>query len=224
MFVKGPRAHAFLAVFVGIALSFISLIIGNDIAKLYLYYTTPNLSTSNLSSTVSNSPRTSSSSSSRYAIPLLCALTVLLLALLSMTISGTILDRAAIPRRNLRASFWASATFAPVGVSLRYILSFLNPCTSKFPIGTYLSNLFATLLDVSIITIILVHPSISSDARFFLAAIITGLAGSLSTVSTWISEAFAMDTLHRYTYVFVTSASSLLFGTLIYGTAYYIVH
>ncbi|GAX74935.1 hypothetical protein CEUSTIGMA_g2381.t1, partial [Chlamydomonas eustigma] len=82
---------------------------------------------------------------------------------------------------------WISILLAPAGCIIRWRLSFLNGKMGWFPLGTFLANTSASLLDF-IIQVLLVRLSLTYLQIAVLQAIQVGVNGSLSTVSTWVVE------------------------------------
>lgn len=115
---------------------------------------------------------------------------------------------------------WASAAMAPVGALIRWYLSRLNR-DGGFPVGTFSANILATLFDAAIGAASLRH-GVSRNVEIVLSALITGFAGSLSTVSTWVNEAAGMQRWKRYTYLFLTVSVAQLLGIMVYGIVYWI--
>lgn len=87
--------------------------------------------------------------------------------------------------------------------------------------GTFIANISATLIDF-IIGAVRIHRTHSHGVEILLSATITGFAGSLSTVSTWINEAVNMTPDKRYIYLILTVAVSQVLGIVIYGSAYWV--
>lgn len=140
-------------------------------------------------------------------------------SLLSGCIAGAVLDVDAPIRRG----YWGSAALAPIGAVTRWKLSRLNARSSRFPIGTFTANIAAVVLDTAIGAAILVHTNTSTTARIFLDAIITGIGGALSTVSTWMVEIHSLSTAYRYLYIVSTIVTAQALGLLVYGTTFWAV-
>lgn len=77
---------------------------------------------------------------------------------------------------------------APVGSSLRFLLSILNGKCWEFPFFTLLPNIIATTIAVSVATIV----DIGSSSPWIQGGVLIGIMGSLSTTSTWIDEIFTL--------------------------------
>ena len=91
-----------------------------------------------------------------------------------------------------RRQQWFALLFAPFGCILRWLLSKLNTRSDKhilpwFPLGTYLANMIACIVDL-IIGGITDRYTLGYWPGVILPAIRVGYAGSLSTVSTFIAE------------------------------------
>lgn len=231
MIVAGILLEGFGALFVGVSLSFVSFFVGRDVGDSVIYVLlrrsrpSPMQVTADKVTVAQEEGDTSPHESERpdhgsnWREPVMIAiLSFVLLLLTSLGIAGAVLDN----RDSTRRSFWASAMFAPVGAVLRWRLSPLNRIRPAFPIGTFLANITAVLLDAAIGAALVVHSDSSREEVFYLSAIITGLGGSLSTVSTWIAEASALPRPQKYTYIMVSLVSAQLLGILVYGTAFWV--
>lgn len=137
--------------------------------------------------------------------------------------------------------YWClSLTFAPFGVFLRYWCSrLLNPhyWPHRFLLGTFVANILATMVlavlalvqngvdtssvtsGTTVVTAIVAHPGLTCDV---VKALADGFCGCLSTVSTMVSELFAIKKLaDKYIYgaisVLIPFASMvLIFGSYIW--------
>ena len=112
-----------------------------------------------------------------------------------------------------------AALVSPLGVLLRWQLSFQNPRHAWLPLGTLAANLLACLFDAVVQKITARSP----HARLG-AAMLAGFGGGLSTVSTVAAETAALlsdsGKRHRaYTYVFLTSAAGFGLGMACYKAA-----
>nr|CCA14076.1 conserved hypothetical protein [Albugo laibachii Nc14] len=116
---------------------------------------------------------------------------------------------------------------APLGAWIRYYLSGYNkrPKWSSFPLLTLIPNVTASYLCciVSIIKSVSVDPT-GSDSQLYTilgdGVFVVGFLGSLSTVSTWISEIDALSqksTMTAYRYAVVTTASAQCGSVIILG-------
>lgn len=233
MVVAGLWLEGFGALFLGVCVSFCALVVGRDVGDLATYLVRWHKQVSHADSTAEknvlegegNDVFPSDGENGDQALSwkkvfIVVSLLSSLLMLISLSIAGTVLDR----RNPTRRSFWASTIFAPVGAVLRWRLSALNRRLPTFPIGTFIANLTAVLLDVAIGAALVVHSEASTETVFFLSSIITGLGGSLSTVSTWIAEASGLARPQKYTYVLASIACAQLLGIVVYGSTFWIRH
>jgi fluoride exporter len=84
-------------------------------------------------------------------------------------------------RHNLIACLWA-----PTGAISRMIIcDLLNPIFTKFKIGTFICNVLATFIDG--VLIVTMSGKLAQD-------VIVGQMGSLSTVSSWVNDAYTIRT------------------------------
>jgi len=116
--------------------------------------------------------------------------------------------------------------FAPFGALLRWKLSKLNGKIggkySWIPVGTLLANLIGSIISAFIIGL---EYRMHEDEDFWvegtLRAIKVGFAGSLSTVSTFISEFAGFlkspHPINGYNYIWLSLGSSCIFGSIFYG-------
>mgnify|MGYP000350326014 CR=1 FL=1 len=86
--------------------------------------------------------------------------------------------------------FYASVLLAPFGAVARWQLSSLNGALpwTWFPAGTFVANMLACTLSFVSQGIDTTMTGIKTEYELLLFALRTGLAGSLSTVSTWVVE------------------------------------
>lgn len=68
---------------------------------------------------------------------------------------------------------------------------------------------------------LLIRSDLSILSRLFCQALITGFAGSLSTVSTFVAEILALPLWKAYVYAGVSLLLAQVIGILIYGTVYW---
>lgn len=230
MLADGQWLESVAGLFVGVCLSFCGFVIGRDVGTLLLYVagrkprqaigdTTPvsNGQDKRASAEGTGEDGGGEAAGRTQVLTALCLLGIFL-SLESLVILGAVFDKDNSTRR----IFWASAMFAPAGATLRWRLSFLNRRTSRFPLGTFIANMGAIFYDAVVGAAVIAWTDPSVEAIIFLAATITGLGGSLSTVSTWIEEAFMQTASQRYVYVIVSLVCAQLLGILIYGTTFWV--
>lgn len=119
---------------------------------------------------------------------LVCLVLCLLLTVLWIVLAIVDNERKHSGRRQQ----WFALLFAPFGCILRWLLSKLNTRSDKhilpwFPLGTYLANMIACIVDL-IIGGITNRYTLGYWPGVILPAIRVGYAGSLSTVSTFVAE------------------------------------
>lgn len=224
MLVAGNWLESIGAIFIGISASLCALTIGRDLgdALVNLFKLQENslaLSLPPGSDDNENQDTDSLCQGGRSWLKNVFMASVLagvLIVMLAGTIVGAVLDIENAARR----SFWASSMFAPLGATLRWVLSRMNPRHPRFPIGTFSANMAAVVLDVIVGVVLLTQP-VSSDGVLFLSATITGLGGSLSTVSSWLAESVKLGRRHKYVYIIGSIACAQLLGVIIYGTAFW---
>jgi len=89
--------------------------------------------------------------------------------------------------------------FAPAGTLIRRWLSYLNKKHPRFPIGTFIANIFGSAL----YTILYLLPG-AVEIDYYqcnvIAGLIDGFCGCLTTISTWIVEVSFMKTHNSYIY------------------------
>lgn len=89
-----------------------------------------------------------------------------------------------------------SLAFAPFGAALRYLLSLFNYKFPRFPLFTFIPNIFGTLVNAAVSIVLnssLIPADLSGSFQLWLGwGVSAGMMGALSTVSTWIKE---IDTL-----------------------------
>lgn len=132
----------------------------------------------------------------------------------------------AIVKESDQWRYWTLAClFAPVGVYLRYQFSlWWNKISKKFFVGTFVANMIGTIV-LSIILLLQTgtlgdnhKPIITNKVKcMILSGFRDGFCGSLTTVSTFVSELVTMDTFYAYIYGLVSIALGYIFMVLIYG-------
>ena len=126
----------------------------------------------------------------------------------------------------------ACSLLTPVGVHLRWKLAALNGrgigSSSKFewmPWGTFTGNMLAVVCSVIIQAIQMKHRISLEDYPYILALMVgmkTGLAGSLSTVSSFVKEVANLGTIHpthakSYIYTGATLLGGMFLGLILYS-------
>ncbi|KAK9828861.1 hypothetical protein WJX72_002442 [[Myrmecia] bisecta] len=90
------------------------------------------------------------------------------------------------------------------------------------PLGTFIANMLACAVDYIIKAVLVRTGTQSYWAQLLTSAVITGFAGSLSTVSTWAMEIQAHlkavpESIHGYVYAIGTIITGALLGVILYG-------
>lgn len=127
----------------------------------------------------------------------------------------------------VRRSYWIACLLGIVGASLRYLISLkLNGRHIWLPLGTLAANLLGCAIDFVTFAVI---DGGSLDrhvsAKVWGAAIRWGLAGALSTVSTWaheidgLAQGIAEGSFRSYTYASLSVFPAVAMGLAIYGWA-----
>jgi len=230
MFANGDWVAALFALVAGVCFSSCALILGLDFGNATITL----IRRTNLGCQQGNNSKDDNESKRRDSGSFLfftndaaawrrgLAVGSLLLAFLVLMVgclTGAVIDKGNTTRR----LHWGRAMFGPIGVVVRWRLSRLNTCVPSFPIGTFLANICAVLLDAAIGAALLVQTEASEDTKLFLNALISGFAGALSTVSTWVVEIFALGTGQKYVYMILSIACAQGIGLLVYGTTFWAV-
>lgn len=118
--------------------------------------------------------------------------------------------------------------FAPLGCLLRFYLSIkINSLVVGFPLGTFVANIFGTL--VFCMAFVLQREPLGSASDLaaavgggqigcqVLQGVLDGFCGCLTTVSTWAMELTTLRRRHSYVYGLVTLGVGLVCTTLIMG-------
>ena len=122
-----------------------------------------------------------------------------------------------------RASF--SALFAPPGALLRFYLSkHLNGRIAAFPLGTFIVNIFGTIIEGMAMD--LQHSSVlmasvsgpNAVPCAVLQGIEGGFCGSATTVSTWVAELNGLRRRHAWLYGLASVGLALSFQVVIMGS------
>lgn len=225
--VRGQWLESLLVLLLGVSTATTAFILGTDLANLIIsLYPLSSSSTSGqpsptqqpLSCPAASQPDPLTSKQQNKQAVVALPVFLIFLLFLAACILAAIFDRS----NSMRRTFWASATLAPPGALLRWRLATLNPRTPRFPLGTFFANMLGVILDSAVGISLLLHRSqLSSDADVFLPALITGLGGSLSTVSTWMSEIFHLSVGRRYLYLLGSVATAQVLGLLVYGSGFW---
>eukprot|EP01112_Ceratiomyxa_fruticulosa_P003707 TRINITY_DN1400_c0_g3_i1.p1 TRINITY_DN1400_c0_g3~~TRINITY_DN1400_c0_g3_i1.p1 ORF type:complete len:440 (+),score=46.77 TRINITY_DN1400_c0_g3_i1:310-1629(+) len=99
--------------------------------------------------------------------------------------------------------------FAPVGTLIRWSLGRRNIYHPKFPVYTFLVNIFGSAI-LSALHVISVHKTLSTTSSNVLAGLMTGFCGCLTTVSSFVNEVYHLHLYNSYVYALVS-----IFGTQI---------
>ncbi|OJD12858.1 hypothetical protein AJ78_06608 [Emergomyces pasteurianus Ep9510] len=150
-------------------------------------------------------------------------------------------DRALGVREHWRGRAVFAITFAPLGCLLRFYVSLLlNARIHRFPLGTFVANIFGTLvlatcydLQRSTHVVAVSASSFSSTSAAFAAGavsvssltgcqvlqgIMDGFCGCTTTVSTWVAELDSLEHEHAYVYGLVTLAVALGILVVVVGS------
>ncbi|CAN8065994.1 unnamed protein product [Agarophyton chilense] len=217
MLVSGPRSLVFFAILIGVCMAFFGLALGRDMGDSLLHIFRRREEVDLMHQQRSKLHSENETNNSLTTIALL----ITFIGVYTGVIFGTIHDDSGFSTSSSRF-FWMSSVFAPFGALMRWWLSRFNSKTERFPLGTFAANMTAMVLDLSIAAALVVNPNVALPTQFVLRAIITGLGGSLSTVSTWVNEASKLPRLWRYLYVVSTIFAALALGIVIYGTAVWV--
>lgn len=115
--------------------------------------------------------------------------------------------------------------FAPPGTLLRFYLSkTLNGRITGFPLGTFVANIFGTIIEGMCMD--LQHASsIVADISDFnsppcavLQGVMLGFCGCVTTVSTWVGELNGLQRRHAWMYGMISIGVALAFQIVIMGT------
>lgn len=129
-------------------------------------------------------------------------------------------------RSRVRQAYWISCLLGLIGAPLRFTLgAMLNSKHAYMHYGTLAANVLGCLIDF--ITFAVIRGGRFSDRRhaeLWGTAIRLGLAGSLSTVSTWVHEIQLLakaipGNFHAYRYAAASMFISVASGMVIYGWA-----
>lgn len=116
--------------------------------------------------------------------------------------------------------------FGPAGCLLRFFVSIkLNRKAPSFPLGTFIVNMFGTMV-MAIVWDLQRAPPSDSFRGFFnhlvacqvLQGISDGFCGCLTTISTWAVELSGLRRKHAYVYGFTSVSVGLAIATTIMGS------
>jgi CrcB protein len=114
---------------------------------------------------------------------------------------------------------------APVGACVRWLLSFANTTNVHFPWGTFVANVTGSVIMAVLSVIMRIHPINYSqmDGNDWLCPVLAGLAvgfcGSLTTVSTWVSELRKLEPASAWVYGVVTIVSAQVLMAVVISAA-----
>ncbi|KAL9048949.1 MAG: hypothetical protein Q9162_007464 [Coniocarpon cinnabarinum] len=126
-----------------------------------------------------------------------------------------------------RGEVLMSLVFAPVGCLLRFLLALkLNSMIPKFPIGTFVANIFGTMVlamcyDLQHVPLASSTPAMNGGGHIgcqVLQGVQDGFCGALTTVSTWIVELRTLRRRHAWMYGLLSTAAGLACLVLITGS------
>jgi len=203
-----------LALILGTMAALASLVVGQHVALGLLKWRETRSNKNKL-----NEEAETSEGKSQTLMAILVALTCILVS------AGALFGVVASDGTGFWRRFYASVLLAPFGAVARWQLSSLNGTLpwSWFPAGTFAANMLACILSFVSQGIDTTMTGIKTEYQLLLFALRTGLAGSLSTVSTWVVEIQKLmsksETLHRgYFYAVIGQAAAISLGIAIYGT------
>lgn len=132
--------------------------------------------------------------------------------------AGAILLCVLPPHDFWRGRMTFALVFAPLGVLTRFYLAIqLNGKISAFPVGTFVANIFASVVVATVWD--LSHAAIGGVIGCqILQGIDSGFCGCLSTVSTWAAELTSLERKHSYFYGSVSVLTSLGVVVIIAGS------
>lgn len=149
----------------------------------------------------------------------------MLLTLTGVSLAYAITDGESSESPYSERSMWFSILLGPSGCIARWLLSLhLNAGLFEsqwFYWGTWTANIAACIIDF-ICGSILARVSLTSLQSSLLNSIVTGISGSLSTVSTWVVE---LQTLglkpgsETYIYALGSIIPAIGLGIIIYGSS-----
>ncbi|CAG7848520.1 SubName: Full=Uncharacterized protein {ECO:0000313/EMBL:CCA66575.1} [Serendipita indica DSM 11827] len=124
---------------------------------------------------------------------------------------------------SFREEVTAALLFAFPGALTRHLLgTWLNAKKSNFPLGTFASNTAGTVISAIVYVLQHTHPvECNSSATAILQGLTDGYAGCLSTVSTFVAEAYLMNRKDSWTYVLWSWISAQILLVLVLGIPYW---
>ncbi|KIW86523.1 hypothetical protein Z517_01921 [Fonsecaea pedrosoi CBS 271.37] len=129
------------------------------------------------------------------------------------------------PEDEWRYQVLFAIVLAPPGTLLRFYLSkALNGRITGFPLGTFVANIFGTIIEAMCMD--LQHASsIMADISDFnsapcavLQGVMLGFCGCVTTVSTWVGELNSLQRKHAWIYGIISIGVALAFQIVIMGT------
>ncbi|ORX62301.1 hypothetical protein DM01DRAFT_1403974 [Hesseltinella vesiculosa] len=109
-----------------------------------------------------------------------------------------------------------ACVFAPVGALLRWRLSFYNGATKFTPLGTFIANIFGTLV-LAVLYLLRYSVPVSPISCLVLNALSDGFCGCLTTISTFVVELTILRHRQAYAYGIVSVVSGQCLMFLIVG-------
>lgn len=202
---RGLWVSAIFSIFIGLAVALFAFCIGKDVACF-------------AARRVSRKP----TEPDDHSVPKLSnRLSLFFSSILLLLLIPLLITLAVIDDDSIRRTYFISGLLGPIGALLRWQLARFNTRSPRFPLGTFIANVAAITLDVAIGAVMVVK---RRESSVMTQALITGVAGSLSTVSTWVSEILGMESsAQRWIYVWTTLGVSQVIGIIVYGTTFWVV-
>lgn len=123
-------------------------------------------------------------------------------------------------RRDWRGVVGFAMVLSPAGALTRWYLSkWLNRKVPAFPMGTFAANMVGVLLEG--IFHLLQYHSANGNSCSILQGLQDGYCGALTTVSTFVSELFALRLKHAYIYAATSIAIAGVLYVLVDGVDYW---
>ena len=220
---------ALWGIYVNVALSLISLVIGQHLAIfLSNFYQKREKHLSEASGSEDQHKKDPAAHMNKGGQNWLIDLFMLavLLTLTGASLAYAITDGESSESPYSPRSMWFSILLGPTGCIARWVLSLhMNAGLFEsqwFYWGTWTANISACIIDFTCASL-LVRVPLTSLQSSLLNSIITGISGSLSTVSTWVVE---LQTLglksgsgEAYIYGLSSIVTAVSLGIIIYGSA-----